>query len=881
MDRRLPVGVVTLVIAIACGLCPAIASAESISGHVIGPSSENLEGICVVAHDLADPTIPGGVRGSAATDAAGNYTITLPAGANSYKVSFRTGGALGCGTSTTPVVTEYYDNETTFGTADSVPVSAGGATIGINAQLALAASGGTITGRVTNTLANGLPDVCASAFDNSNAVVGFDTSDANGDYAITGLPTGSYRVEFFTEFPCGASSTRTFTEYYNNQSTLAAANAFNVVAGSTTGGIDAVLNSKPTANDDVVPGPDEDTDAVTYHVLVNDTDIDFGDAIEIESVTDPVHGTASIVQGFPDDILYDADAGYCGPDSFSYTVDGGDTASVSLDVNCSPVAVNDTATVAEDSGANTIDVRANDTDTDGGNKLVFSKTNGAHGTVSITNAGANVSYTPSANYCGPDSFTYTLNGGSTATVSVTVTCVNDSPVAENDAQTLAEDSGANTIDVLANDTDVDGGPKTVESTTNGAHGAVAITNGGNDVSYTPDANYCNFLPGGTIDQFSYTLNGGSTGFVNVTVTCVDDAPVAVNDSPTVPEDSGASTIDVRANDTDVDDGPKTVASKTNGTHGVVAITNGGNDVSYTPDANYCGPDSFTYTLNGGSTATVSVTVTCADDAPVAANDSATVAEDAGPTAVDVLANDTDADGGPKSVDSTTNGAHGAVAVTNSGAGLSYAPEANFCGTDSFGYTLNGGSSATVSVTVTCGDDVPVAENDAKTVLEKASATTIDVRANDTDADGGPKQIASTTDPLHGTVAITNGGADLTYRPDANFCGADTFTYVLNGGASAAVNITVTCVAPETTITRAPKAVLTITGERVRVRFRFRSNEAGSTFRCKLDRGQFRSCSSPKGYRLKPGRHTFRVVATDTAGNADPTPAKKRVRVVRA
>ncbi|PRC60850.1 hypothetical protein C6A85_15515, partial [Mycobacterium sp. ITM-2017-0098] len=82
--------------------------------------------------------------------------------------------------------------------------------------------------------------------------------------------------------------------------------------------------------------------------------------------------------------------------------------------------------------------------------------------------------------------------------------------------------------------------------------------------------------------------------------------------------------------------------------------------SYTPTANYTGADTFSYTLNGGATATVTVTVTAIDDAPVAVGDSATVAEDSGPTVIAVLANDTDVDAGPKTITATTQPAHGTV-----------------------------------------------------------------------------------------------------------------------------------------------------------------------------------------------------------------------------
>jgi hypothetical protein len=138
------------------------------------------------------------------------------------------------------------------------------------------------------------------------------------------------------------------------------------------------------------------------------------------------------------------------------------------------------------------------------------------------------------------------------------------------------------------------------------------------------------------------------------------------------------------------------------------------------------------------------------------------------------------------------------------------------------------------------------------------------------------------------VAITGSGAGVTYRPDANYCGPDSFTYVLTGGSTGTVAMTVTCVedpvadtvAPATTITKGPKAKVTTRRAKVRVKFAFKSSEAGSKFRCKLDKGAFRACASPKSYKVKRGRHTFRVFATDASGNVDPTPAKRKFKVVR-
>jgi hypothetical protein len=580
----------------------------------------------------------------------------------------------------------------------------------------------------------------------------------------------------------------------------------------------------PTASDDAATVA-EDAGATAVAVLGNDNDPD-GDALTINSATQPAHGTV-VVTGGGSGLTYEPDPDYCNnppgttPDTFTYTLTpGGDTATVSMTVTCqddAPVAVDDALTVTEDDVATLVDVRANDTDVDGGPKTIVSVTQPTHGTVLVTTGGLGVTYEPDADYCNNppgstlDTFTYTLTpGGDTATVTVTVDCVQDDPVAVDDSATVGEDSGATAVDVLANDTDVDGGPKSVDSVTQPANGTVVITGGGTGLTYEPDAGYCNNPPGTTLDTFTYTLTpGGDTATVSVTVTCDDDPPTAVDDTATVDEDDVATAVDVLTNDTDLDGGPKSVQSVTQPANGTVAITGGGAGLTYQPDPNYCNdppgttPDTFTYTLNGGSTATVSITVSCVDDDPVAVDDSATVPMNNGATAVGVLANDTDVDGGPKSVQSVTQPVNGTVVITGGGTGLTYEPDAAYCNdgspVDTFTYTLNGGSTATVSVTVPC-DAPPVAVDDSATVNEDSGATAVDVLTNDTDTDGGPKAIDLVSQPANGTVVITGGGTGLTYEPDPNYCNnppgttLDTFTYTLTpGGDTATVSMTVTCV----------------------------------------------------------------------------------------
>ncbi len=310
-------------------------------------------------------------------------------------------------------------------------------------------------------------------------------------------------------------------------------------------------------------------------------------------------------------------------------------------------------TVLENAGAQTVNpwatgISAGPTD-EAGQTLTFNLTGNTNPSLfspgpAISPTGV-LTYTPAANASGSATITVTLsdNGSNTPpnintstpqSFAITVTAVDDPPTAVDDPATVTEDAPATAIDVLANDTDPDGGLISIASVTQPANGTVVITGGGTGLTYQPNPNYCNNPPG-TLDTFTYTLTpGGSTATVSVTVTCVDDPPAAVDDPATVDEDSGVNTIDVLANDTDPDAGPKLINSVTQPTNGTVAITNGGADLTYQPNANYCNNppgttlDTFTYTLTpGSSTATVSVTVNCLNDAPVIALPGPTVAYD--------------------------------------------------------------------------------------------------------------------------------------------------------------------------------------------------------------------------------------------------------------
>jgi DNA/RNA endonuclease G (NUC1) len=409
------------------------------------------------------------------------------------------------------------------------------------------------------------------------------------------------------------------------------------------------------------------------------------------------------------------------------------------------------------------------------NSLTFSivdgPTSGSLGSIGASSCSggtctATVTYAPGADFNGSDSFTFRASDGSvnsnTSTVSVSVTEVNDSPVASDDSKTTPEDTqlSFSSSDLTGNDS---AGPAeagqslTVTSVTGDAttHGTVTLESG--MVTYTPAANFNGPA------SFTYnvcdegTTNGTpdpkcATGTVNVTVAPVQDAPDAVDDAATIDEDSGANSINVRANDSDIDGDTLTVTLVTQGTHGSVAITGGGTGVSYTPAANFFGSDSFTYTVddgNGGTdTATVSITITNVNDAPVANNESYSTNSNTTLTvpAPGVLSNDTDIDSGALSAVLVVTVNHGTLTL-NSGGSFSYTPALDYTGPDSFSYRAFDGTdnSNVATVSITINDTVGPYLNSSVAVslltATNSNLFNVDLAASATDNGGGTVTIS--------------------------------------------------------------------------------------------------------------------------------------------
>ena len=386
-------------------------------------------------------------------------------------------------------------------------------------------------------------------------------------------------------------------------------------------------------------------------------------------------------------------------------------------------------------------------------------------------------YTPDADFNGVDTFEYTINGGDTATVTVTVDPVDDNPVAVDDTATTDEDTPVD-IDVLDNDTDVDGDPVTVESFTQPTNGTVSENLDGT-LRYEPNLDF------NGVDTFEYTINGGDTATVTVTVDPVDDNPVAVDDTATTDEDTPVD-IDVLANDTDVEDDLITVESFTQPANGTV-VENLDGTLEYTPDAGFSGTDTFTYTINGGDSATVNVTV-IADPVvnlpPVAIGQALTVIT-GGTLSGTVTATDPENDALAFSL--LTGTANGSLLFNVDGT-FTYVHNGGPSTSDSFLFEVYDGTStsnALVTITVlTLPPPPPPAANIPPVVVDGTLTTgfeePISGQVSGSDADGDALTF-SLVDGVENGAIVFNPDGSFTYTPNDGFNGSDSFTFIANDG----------------------------------------------------------------------------------------------------
>ncbi len=415
----------------------------------------------------------------------------------------------------------------------------------------------------------------------------------------------------------------------------------------------------------------------------------------------------------------------------------------------------------------------------------------ANGSITGPSATDTVQYTPDANFHGFDTFTAEVSDGtntSTGIYAIQVASVNDAPSVTGETREVLEDGFAD-VDVLANDTDVDGDALTLHSVGTAGQGSVEQLPDGRTLRYRPNAN----ISGS--DSFTYTVRDGQGGFSSGTVSVqtlpVNDAPVAQDQTASTGEDT-AKVIGLGAGDQETADLTRTIVSgPTHGTLGPIA----GTQVTYTPAPNYHGPDSFRFKVNDGSldsaTATVSLTVTPVNDVPTTGAVTITTNEDV-PTGFTLSASDVDGDPLTFSAPPTTS--LGTISG-GTGAARTFTPTPNANGTTNFSYTVTDGSSpaveASASITVNPVNDAPAADDQAASTAEDTATT---VTLTSSDVDGGAPIYSIVGGPAHGTLSAISAG-QVTYTPALNYHGADSFRFKTNDGAldsaAATVSIAVT------------------------------------------------------------------------------------------
>ncbi len=558
------------------------------------------------------------------------------------------------------------------------------------------------------------------------------------------------------------------------------------------------VNDAPTV-ENAIADQELSEDFATYTIDLNDAFKDSDSALNFS-----VSGNSNVLVSIENGIAtISPTADWNGSETLTFTATDPSGESISQTVNftVAPVAdiVADKATVVEDTPT-IIKVLGNDT-FEGDDQVVSLDTNNgpANGAVSV-NPDGSVTYTPNDNYHGTDSFTYIVTSGGVSestTVSVDVTPVNDAPVAKDDIATTQEDTAV-TIDVLSNDTDVDGDKLSIQSATvPEAQGKVEIVDG--KLVFTPAENFNGQA------EITYTVTDGQLtdeAKVTVTVNPVNDAPtIKVDAVESITEDAVSidtvvATLTVRDTDTSEDQLTVSLENNSNGYFVLVGnevkLTQAGVDAVNNDELNLKDltiSASVSDGVNPTASDSDSLIVNRVNDAPTVENAIADqeLSEDFASYTIDL--NDAFKDSDSALNFSVSGNSNVLVSIENGIATIS--PTADWNGSETLTFTATDPSgesvSQTVNFTVASVADIVA---DKATVVED-TPTIINVLSNDTfestdkvvslDADNGPK---------NGSVIVNNDGT-VTYTPDDNYVGKDTFTYVVtSGGVSESTTVTV-------------------------------------------------------------------------------------------
>jgi len=392
-----------------------------------------------------------------------------------------------------------------------------------------------------------------------------------------------------------------------------------------------------------------------------------------------------------------------------------------------------------------------------GEQLTYNVVKGpSHG--SLTGTAPRMTYTPALNYSGPDNFTFSVNDGKADSdqvmTTITVLAVNDAPTANPLSKTTKV---SKSVSVALTGIDVEGDQLTFTICTEPEHGELTLdsnfnTNG--SLTYTPQLYFA-----GT-DIFTFKVNDGTADSAPAAVSinvAPNHLPVAEHHSVSTAEDTPVA---ISLTGSDIDGDPLAYSTATGPSHG--SLNGTAPKLTYTPNTNFYGQDSFTFKVNDGTAdsvpATLSITVSATNDPPVANGETTTTQEDTPIAMIDVLANDTDIDNEMLTVTAVSQGTNGSVTI-NPDSTLTYSPNADFSGTDTFTYTISDDEGQTdtarVIVTVNMLNDAPEFSSEAVTTATAGVLYIYDVNAEDPDA-GDTLTYSLTTKPADMTINSATG-----------------------------------------------------------------------------------------------------------------------------
>ncbi|HWA29296.1 MAG TPA: Ig-like domain-containing protein [Lacunisphaera sp.] len=547
--------------------------------------------------------------------------------------------------------------------------------------------------------------------------------------------------------------------------------------------------------------------SVTFELRGSDID---SDQLTFEVEDMPAHGGLSVLEP---SLIYTPVPDFKGKDTMTYTVGDGTLVSaintITFDVKAAegpPAADPKSFSTDEDTP---VSITLTGSDPDGDSLTYAVTTPPSHGTLTETSPGS-FSYMPESNFHGADGFAYVAKDATAASppanVTLSVAAVNDVPVTSGQSVTTPEDTR---VSISLAGADVDGDALTYVITTSPTHGSLQETAPGTFV-YQPAPGYHG------PDAFAYVAKDqaseSTSATVSVEVTSVNHAPRASDQTASTDEDMPLS---VTLSATDPDGGPLNYAIQTSPAHGT--LSGQAPDLLYTPDANYHGSDSFTFTASDGTlstgTVTVSLAVNSVDDAPTASAQLVVTHED---TAVAITLAGSDVEGDALTFAITTAPTHGTLSDVSPGI-YSYLPAPNYHGPDAFEFVARDQSGqsvpAVVNVQVTPENDAPVAAELSVTADED---TALPITLVATDVDGDALMYTLQAAPSHGTLAGT--APDVVYTPAANYNGPDFFSFAASDGSlstgETAVTVTVkpindVPVAKEQSVTTVGGADLTV------------------------------------------------------------------------